>query len=148
MNTSNDTTVEIERVIEAPRQRVYAAWTEPGLLKQWWGPDGVETHELVFEANVGGNFRWVLSTQEGERMATRGEFREVQPGEKLAFTWEPDGDDDDTFESLVTLEFRAIDAATTELRLTQENLPSEESRDEHTDGWNSALDKFEHFLAS
>ncbi|HTD65224.1 MAG TPA: SRPBCC domain-containing protein [Candidatus Limnocylindria bacterium] len=145
MKTSPDTTVQITRVIDAPRQRVFAAWTDPRSRNQWWGPAGIETHELIFEARVGGNFRWVLSTPEGERMATRGEFHDVRRGEKLTFTWEPEGTTVEHFESLVTVEFREIDAATTELRLTHENLPSEESRDEHTDGWNSALDKFEKF---
>lgn len=148
MKTLPETTVQIDRVIDAPLRRVYAAWTNLELLKQWWGPEGVETHELIFETRVGGDFRWVLSTPEGERMTARGEFSEVRPGERLAFTWQPDDSDEESFESLVTVEFREKDAATTELRLTQENLPNEESRDEHTDGWNSALDKLEHQLAS
>ena len=148
MNASTNTTLQITREIGAPRDRVYAAWTDPALAKQWWGPDGTTTHELITDAWVGGKFRWVLSTTEGERMTAEGVYREVRPDEKLVLTWAGTHDpSEDNAESLVTVEFRDEDAATTGLHLTHENLPSEESRDNHTEGWNSALDKLERFLA-
>src|SRR5436190_23666973 len=49
MNTLTDTTVQITREISAPRDRVYAAWTDLKLARQWWGPEGVETRALVIE---------------------------------------------------------------------------------------------------
>ena len=146
VNASADTTTHITRIFCARRQRVYAAWTNLELLRQWWGPEGVETHELVFEARVGGKFRWVLSTPEDERMTIRGEFHEVRSGEKLVFTWQSDHRDMENSETIVTIEFREKNAITTELHLTHEDLPSEASRDEHTAGWNSALDKLDHLL--
>jgi glutathione S-transferase len=150
MSTSNlpDNSLQITRVIKAPRDRVYAAWTDLKLAGKWWGPDGCETHELISDARVGGEFRWVLSAPDGERMTARGEFREVRPGEKLAYTWQWDDDPQwEGIESLVTVEFLEKDAATTELRLTHEKLPSRQSRDNHVGGWNGALDKFERLLA-
>lgn len=144
-----NTTLQITRVIKAPRDRVYAAWTDLELARQWWGPDGCETHELILEARPGGKFRWVLSTPDGERMTAQGEFREVRPGEKVVYTWQwADDPDWENHESLVTVEFREINATTTELRLTHEKLPSQQSRDNHTGGWTGALDKFERLLAS
>src|SRR5205823_7802389 len=52
--------LEIKRLIKAPRDRVYAAWTDPAQLKQWFGPDNVQTHDLVADVRVGGTFRWDL----------------------------------------------------------------------------------------
>jgi uncharacterized protein YndB with AHSA1/START domain len=151
MTTPNrpETTLQITRVISAPRDRVYAAWTDLELANQWWGPDGCVTHELICDARVGGKFRWVLSTPDGERMTAQGEFREVRPREKVVYTWQwADDPDWENHESVVSVEFRENDAATTELRLTHENLPSQQSRDNHVGGWNSALDKLERLLAS
>ena len=146
--TLPDTTLQITRVIDAPRERVYATWADLGLADKWWGPEGCVTHELVSDARVGGAFRWVLSAPDGERMTARGEYREVQPGRKLVYTWQwADDDDWEDHESLVTVEFCEVDANRTELRLTHENLPSEQSRDNHTGGWSQALDKFERLFA-
>src|SRR5205807_2689960 len=55
--------LEIKRLIKAPRDRVYAAWTDPTQLKQWFGPEKVQTRELVADARVGGKFRWDLTNR-------------------------------------------------------------------------------------
>ena len=138
--------LEIKRLIKAPRDRVYAAWTDPAQLKQWFGPEKVQTRDLIAETRVGGKFRWDLTNSEGEKMTCLGEYRELEPGKKIVFTWQ--WDDDETWEnhtSIVTVELSDADGGT-ELRLTHEQLPNEASRDGHTGGWNSALDKLEKFL--
>ena len=139
--------LEIKRLIQAPRDRVYAAWTDPAQLKQWFGPEKVETRELIADARVGGKFRWDLTNSEGERMTCRGEYRELQPDKKIVFTWQWDDDEDwENHISVVTVELEDAGDGT-ELRLTHEQLPKEESRDGHTRGWNSALDKLEKFFS-
>jgi uncharacterized protein YndB with AHSA1/START domain len=57
--------VEIKRLIKAPRDRVYAAWTNPAQLKQWFGPENVQTHDFIAEVRVGGKFRWDLTKLRG-----------------------------------------------------------------------------------
>lgn len=143
---SDKLSLEIKRFIKAPRDRVYAAWTDPAQLKQWFGPENVETHDLVADVRVGGKYRWDLSNPEGERMTVLGEYRELQPGKKIVFTWQ--WDDDEVWEnrtSIVTVELDDVDGGT-QLRLRHEQLPSEESRDRHNQGWNSVLDKLEVFF--
>ena len=138
--------LEIKRLIKAPPDRVYAAWTDPAQLKQWFGPENVQTRQLVADARVGGKFRWDLINSEGETMTCRGEYRELQPGKKIVFTWQ--WDDDDAWKnisSVVTVELSDRDGGT-ELRLTHEQLPSEESRDRHNEGWSSVLDRLEKFF--
>ena len=139
--------LEIKRLINAPRDRVYAAWTDPAQLKQWFGPDKVQTRDLIADPRVGGKFRWDLTTAEGEKMTCRGEYREVVPGKKIVFTWQWDDDEDwENHTSIVTVELGDRDGGT-ELRLTHEKLPNEESRNGHTEGWNSALDKLGKFFS-
>ena len=148
MTTKEKTRLEISRVIEAPRDRVYAAWTDLEQLKQWFGPENVKTRELVADARAGGTFRWDIINSEGEEMTMRGEFRELQPDKKIVFTWQWEDDEDwENHISIVTVELYDRDGGT-ELRLTHEQLPNEESRDGHTRGWESALDKLERLFSS
>lgn len=148
MSPAENLAVKIKRLIKAPRDRVYAAWTEPAQLRQWFGPENVQTHDLVADVRVGGKFRWDLTNSEGEKMTCRGEYRELQPGRKIVFTWQ--WEDDEIWEnrlSVVTVELSDRDGGT-ELRLTHEQLPNEQSRDGHTRGWNSALDKLEKLFST
>jgi uncharacterized protein YndB with AHSA1/START domain len=140
------TSLQIKRFISAPRARVYAAWTDPAQLKEWWGPETVRTRNFAADVRVGGKYRWDLINQEDEEMSVFGEYRELVPEKKIVFTWK--WDDDDVWEnrnSVVTVEL--FDAAGgTELHLRHEQLPSTESRDRHNEGWNSVLDRLEKFL--
>ena len=144
---SGKLSLEIKRFINAPRDRVYAAWTDPAQLRQWFGPEKVQTRNLIADARVGGKFRWDLTNSEGEKMTCLGEYRELQPGKKIVFTWQWDDDEDwENHTSVVTVELSDRDNGT-ELRLIHEQLPNEASRDGHTEGWNSALDKLEKFFS-
>src|SRR5438309_10450454 len=86
--------LEIKRVIKAPRDRVYAAWTDPIQLREWFGPENVQTRNIVAEARVGGKFCWDLTNSEGEGMTMCGEYRELEPDRKIVCTlrWEDDED--------------------------------------------------------
>lgn len=144
--TSEKTSLEIKRFINAPRARVYTAWTDPEQLKQWWGPEGVRTRNFTADARIGGKYRWDLYNQEGEEMTVFGEYRELIAGKKIVFTWKWDDDEAwETQNSIVTIELSDRDGGT-EVKLTHEKLPSEASRDRHNEGWNSVLDRFEKFF--
>src|SRR5438067_11638435 len=137
--------LEIKRVSQAPRARVYTAWTDPDRLREWFGPENVQTRNRVAETRVGGKFRRGVISAEGEKMTLRGEYREVQPDRKIVFTWQwEDREDWEQRDSVVTVELSDCDGGT-EVRLAHEQLPSEESRDRHAEGWKSVLDKLEKF---
>jgi len=144
--TAEKTSLEIIRFINAPPARVYKAWTDPAELQRWFGPEDVRTIKIDADVRVGGKYRWDLLKQDGEEWACLGEYRELVPGKKIVFTWK--WDDDESWEnhnSIVTVEFSAHGGGT-EVKLTHEKLPSEESRDRHNQGWNSVLDRLEKFL--
>jgi len=144
---SEKLSLEIKRFINAPRDRVYAAWTDPAQMKQWFGPENVQTRDLIADARVGGKFRWDLTNPEGDEMTILGEYRELQPGKKIVFTWQWEDDEDwENHISIVTVELDDADGGTS-LRLTHEQLPNEESRDGHARGWTSVLDKLEKFFS-
>lgn len=144
---SDKLSLQVKRLIKAPRDRVYAAWTDPAQLMEWFGPEGVQTRGLMADARVGGAFRWEVTSPEGEKMTMLGEFRELQPDRKIAFTWQWQDDEDwKNYTSIVTVELDDAEGGT-EVRLTHERLPSEESRDGHARGWTSVLDKLEKFFS-
>src|SRR5437762_12920351 len=146
MKTAEKTSLQIKRFIKTSPDRVYAAWTDPAQLKEWWGPESVITRSLTADMRVGGKYRWDLTTPEGEEMSAFGEYRDLVPGKKIVFTWK--WDDDEAWEnqtSVVTIELFDRRGGT-ELRLRHEQLPSEESRYRHSEGWNSLLNRLEQFL--
>src|SRR6266436_2149365 len=120
---SDKVSLEIKRLIKAPRDRVYAAWTDPAQLKEWWGPESVRTRKFEADARVGGKYRWDLLNQEGEEMSVFGEYRELIPGKKIVFTWK--WDDDENWKrqnSIVTVELSDREGGT-EVVLRHEKLP-------------------------
>jgi len=140
--------LEIRRFIRASRDRVYAAWTDPVQLKMWFGPENVQTRDLMADARVGGAFRWDCTDPEGKEVTISGEYRELQPGRKIVFTWRLEEDEDwANHRSLVTVEFSDRESGT-EVRVTHEKLPNEASRDDHKQGWKSVLDRLEKFVSS
>lgn len=143
---SNELVLGIERVLAADRESVFAAFTDPEQLVKWWGPGGFEIPSLDFEPRVGASYRIEMQPPEGDSFRLTGEFREVVPLERLAFTfvWEPADPDD--VETLATLVFRDR-GQSTEVRLTQDRFKTAERRNLHRDGWRDSLDKLERTLA-
>ena len=140
--------LETRRFIRASRDRVYAAWTDPAQLKMWFGPENVQTRDLMADARVGGAFHWDCTDPEGKEVTISGEYRELQPGRKIVFTWRLEEDEDwANHRSLVTVEFSDREGGT-EVRVTHEKLPNEASRDDHKQGWGSVLDRLEKFVSS
>ena len=145
--TAEKTSLEIVRFINVPADRVYDAWTDPAQLRQWFGPENVRTRNISADVRVGGKYRWDLTSPEGEEMSAFGEYKELVRGKKIVFTWQ--WDDDEAWEnrtSIVAIELFERRGGT-ELRLRHEQLPSEESRDRHNEGWNSLLDRLEQFVS-
>jgi uncharacterized protein YndB with AHSA1/START domain len=146
MAEAENLSLEIKRFIRASRDRVYSVWNDPAQLKKWLGPENVKTRNLIADARVGGQFRWDLTDQEGKEITISGEYRELESGKKIVFTWRLEEDEDwKNHSSIVTVEFFDREGGT-EIRLTHKKLPNEASRDDHTQGWNSVLDKLERFL--
>jgi glutathione S-transferase len=144
--TEEKTSLEIVRFINAPTDRVYDAWTDPAQLRQWFEPEGVHPRNITADVRVGGKYRWDLTTPAGEEMSAFGEYRELIPGKKIVFTWQWDDDEDwENRTSVVTIELFQRGGGT-KLRFRHEQLPSEESRDRHNEGWNSFLNRLEQFI--
>ena len=140
------------RVIRAPRSRVYEAWTNPEILKQWFGPANMHCPSAQMDVRVGGAYRIDVvpnvpppaasnNTECAERTsAALGTYTKVVPNELLQFTWFPDWNPGE--QSLVTITLKDV-AGGTEVIILHENFTSESSRDGHNNGWAGCLDKLQ-----
>jgi uncharacterized protein YndB with AHSA1/START domain len=83
--------LELKRVLPAPPSVVFAAFSEPNELSKWWGPQGFTTPSLDFDPSVRATYRIEMQPPEGNSFELTGEFGEVDPPARLAFTfmWEP-----------------------------------------------------------
>jgi uncharacterized protein YndB with AHSA1/START domain len=139
--------LQLSRVVAAPRERVFAAWTTPDGIKNWFGPDGSRVLDAQVDLRVDGEYCFSISTERLGEIRVRRRYREVTPPAKLVYTWQWEGNPElAVAASLVTVEFISADTST-EIRLTHEHLPSIESRDQHGHGWSGAFDRLEKYLA-
>jgi len=139
--------LEMKRVLPARRPDVFAAFADPDVLAQWWGPEGFRIASLDFRPEPGRGYRIEMQPPEGDAFQLIGEFREVEPPARLVFTFiwaEPDPDD---VETLAALEFRGLDDST-EVALTQRPFKTEGRRELHREGWGDSFDKLERLLAA
>lgn len=78
--------LRLERSIDVPPRLVWAAWTEPGHLKEWFAPRPWTVAECTVDLRPGGRFRTVMRSPEGEEFPGDGCFLEVVPQRRLVFT--------------------------------------------------------------
>ncbi len=124
---------------------VFAALTQPDELARWWGPNGFTIPSVDFTARVGDRYRIEMQPPDGDAFHLSGEFREVEPPSRLAYTFVWDPPDADDTETLVTLSLRDL-GESTQVALDQRPFKTEERRALHHDGWSDSFDKLERLL--
>jgi uncharacterized protein YndB with AHSA1/START domain len=91
VTTPTDREIHIERTFDAPRDRVFEAYTDPKLIPEWWGPHGTTTIVDQMDVKAGGSWRIVSRESDGSETAFRGTYREVSPPERIVQTFEWEG---------------------------------------------------------
>lgn len=160
MNTDG---ITIERIFNAPREMVWKAWTDPEMVKKWWGPKDFTAPSIKIDLKVGGKYIFAMHGPEGSEwdrdMYSAGIYKEIVPNEKLVVTdyfsdeegniIEPSAEGQDPNfpkESTVTVLFEEIEKGKTKLSII---YPQPESKEQleamlksgMKEGWNSSLDK-------
>jgi uncharacterized protein YndB with AHSA1/START domain len=143
---SDELTLEMKRVLPGPSPVVFAAFSDPNQLAKWWGPEGFTTPSLRFQARAGESYRIEMQPPQGDRFHLTGEFREVDPPVRLAFTFVWEDPDIDDVETLASLSFRDL-GESTEVALTQGPFKTEARRLLHHDGWTDSFDKLERLIS-
>jgi uncharacterized protein YndB with AHSA1/START domain len=144
VDTAVKPSLTIKRRLKAPPAKVFAAWTDPEKMKQWMGPGAMTGQLTECDARIGGRYRWVMKSPDGELFDVGGVYREVVPNEKLVFTWAWKSTPE--VESVVTVLFKP-DGDGTLLTLTHEQFLDEDACNRHQNGWDGALDKLDKLFA-
>ena len=159
-------TTVFTRLFDAPRERVWRAWTDPAMMCQWWGPQGFTCPEASMDLRAGGAYRLVMRGPDGTEFPVKGVFLEVIEGEKLVMTDVTDdmpkawleqaralgsGDGTRLPESYWTVSFESRGRQTL-LRITT-HFASEADREAMVrmgmvDGWAESLDKLDVVVAA
>ena len=119
--------IVISRVIDAPRELVFEAFTEVRHLSRWWGPEGFTTTMRAFEFRVGGAWDFVMHGPDGTDYQEWISWIEIAPPERIALQHGQFRGDPDAFESLITFASDVGGATRIEMRTV---FPTKELRDE------------------
>ena len=121
-----DREIVISRVISAPRELVFEAFTEVRHLSRWWGPEGFTTTTRAFEFRVGGEWDFVMHGPDGTDYQEWISWTEIAPPERIALLHGESRGDPNAFESVLTF---APDGAATRIEM-RTVFPTKELRDE------------------
>ncbi len=139
-------TLEMKRLLPAAPSGVFMAFTDPDKLAKWWGPEGFTVPSLEFDPRVGASYRIEMQPPGGDPFYLTGEFREVDPPVRLAYTFVYEDPDPDDVDTLVELSFRDL-GESTEVVFTQGPFKTVARRGLHRDGWTDSFDKLEQFIS-
>lgn len=145
--TSGELTLHLERVLPATRPVVFRMHADPGLFARWWGPKGFSAPSVELDVRVGGRYRVGMQPPEGDRFYLAGEFREVDPPHRLAYTFRWEDPDPDDRETLVVLSLRDL-GRSTELTVDQGRFATEARRALHEQGWTETVDRLAELITS
>ncbi|HTE21912.1 MAG TPA: SRPBCC domain-containing protein [Candidatus Limnocylindria bacterium] len=149
-------TLTLERVFDAPVEKVWAAWTEAERIGKWWGPKGFTSSDNKIDLRVDGRNNLHMHAPAefgGQDTYSGGKYKEIVSLKKIVVTDEFTDKDgkkvspgiygmpDDFPQSLVTVEFDALPDGKTKLTVTHAGLPAGEMSDQTSAGWNESLDK-------
>jgi uncharacterized protein YndB with AHSA1/START domain len=97
-----DREIVISRIIDAPRELVFEAFTDVRHLSRWWGPDGFSTTTRAFEFRVGGAWDFVMHGPDGTDYQEWIAWTEIVPPQRIALLHGETRDDPNAFQSLLT----------------------------------------------
>jgi len=124
VTTPSDTEILITRQFDAPAALIFRAWTEPDLVKQWWGFETGKWLVCDVDLRVGGQWRWVVVEGDME-VGFHGEYQEIDAPNRLVTTEIYEGAPDSGALNVMTLE--EVDGVTTLTVLAQHG--TKEQRD-------------------
>ena len=147
----SDENVQLTRVLRAPPEEVFSAWTEPALLERWWaGVGGWTEARAEVDLRVGGHYLFTMRNERGPVDRVGGVYTEVSRPERLGFTWTWDNDPSvmrGSEESRVAVVLREA-AGGTQLSLTHAGLGSKVVKELHEEGWNALLTSLFGFVSA
>ena len=139
-----DKQLVMTREFDAPRELVFAAWTEPEHFGQWWGPHGFSVPNVEMDLRPGGEFKIEMRSPDGSTYPSSGTFKEIVPSERLVMI-----EGNPMMELEYTVTFEDVDGKT-RLTLTVEIVQGAEQHENALEGasmgFTQAFEKLEAHL--
>jgi len=149
--TDTATSVRVQRRFAAPRERVFDAWTDPEVLREWWSAmPTMSPGEIDVDLRRGGRYRMQMVTDEGEVHTVVGEYTEVDRPARIAYTWTWESNEDamsGSANTLVEVDF-APDGDGTLVTLTHSGFGNAQIAGMHEQGWNGTLEQLAQHLGA
>jgi uncharacterized protein YndB with AHSA1/START domain len=142
---SDGLTLRLRHVLPSSRTAVYGALSDPRQLARWWGPHGFTAPGVEFDPRVGGGYRIAMQPPDGDLFHLSGEFLEVDPPARLAYTFRWDPPDPDDRETVVTLSLQERNEGS-EIHLIQGEFATEQRLALHEQGWTDSFERLGHVL--
>lgn len=151
-DTGNGHELTITRIIDAPPEKLFRAWTEPELMKEWFTPRPWTTPVIETECRAGGSSYILMRGPNGEEFPNRGMYLEVVPNQKIVFTdaftstWQPS--EKAFMVGIVTFEDLGGGKTRYTARARHWNADDMKTHQEmgFEAGWNAAADQLEAFV--
>lgn len=122
-----DREIVLSRVIAAPRECVFQAWTDPKQIAQWFGPDGFKLESLECDIRTGGRWRFIYTGPDGTRWDNRMVFLRLEAPRLIEMEHGSDKDNDSAcFHVTVTFDVQSDGKTVLTMR---QLLPTKEQRD-------------------
>ncbi len=135
-----DLTVNVNKTIHAPIDKVFDAWLNPEILSLFMMPmPGMSASDIENDVREGGDFTIIMHVG-NEALPHTGKYVEINRPDKLVFTWVSHRSVDN---SIVTLNFTKIDDNNTNISLSHVKFIDEKARSDHQGGWGNILDKLD-----
>ena len=136
MSSCNPPTLIIQQKVAAPPDLLFQLWTDPEHLVKWWGPEGIQCSGAQLNLIEGGDYKILNKMPSGDVLEIFGQYKVIDPPNKLKFTWNIKGSSD--AEELVTVLFKA-NGEDTDVTIIHESISSRESYRNHKSGWEGCL---------
>ena len=142
------TSVRVSQIIRATTERLFRAWTDPDELQHWWRMegDGWAFAHASLDLRVGGRYELAMTSPDGQLHVAAGVYREVRPPTRLAFTWDWENPAHRMGETLVTVDLKPVERASTEVVITHERFADAKRADSHERGWSQLLRLLNHMI--
>jgi uncharacterized protein YndB with AHSA1/START domain len=151
--------IEISKVFNAPIERVWQAWSEPELMKQWWGPEDFTSPSAKLDFQIDGKYLVAMESPAGQVIWSTGTYLEIFPHELIVCTDQFSDEKGNVISPedagmkgdwsndplVFSVKFEALDDNRTKIHLVHEGIPVSE-HDDCVSGWNSSLDKMKNLL--
>jgi uncharacterized protein YndB with AHSA1/START domain len=137
----------ITRDFDAPATLLFTLWSDVDHFTKWMGPEGFDCPQAEIDFRVGGKYRGMIRSKDHGDSWFGGTYREIDPPNRLVFTWMWDTGPSGEIETLITITFRENASGTTTMTFHQSPFISVERRDAHVGGWNSLFNKLAAYAA-